>query len=100
MALSFLLKEGRLRLMPRMRRASPRQARQAAKIVPVIGCIPGSEVWFFRFAIAFLAHLGQGGQIVDRLRGRVVGGATGRPFTFDHLTGGPQLVAPAPIPPA
>src|SRR5258708_27203456 len=95
MALSFLLKEGRLRLMPRMRRASPRQARQAARIVPVIGCIPGSEVWFFRFAIAFLAHLGQGGQIVDRLRGRVVGSAAGRPFNFDHLTGGPLLWAPS-----
>jgi hypothetical protein len=94
MALSDLLKGGRLRLMPRMRRASPRQARQAAKIVPVIGCIPGSEVWFFRFAIAFLAHLGQGGQIVDRLRGRVVGSAAGRPFNFDHLTGGPLLWAP------
>ena len=87
MALSDLLKDGRLRLMPRMRRASPRQARQAARIVPVIGCIPGSEVWFFRFALAFLAHLGQGGQIVDRLSGRVVGNAAGRPFNFDHLSG-------------
>ena len=73
MALSQLLKEGRLRLLPGRRRASPRQARQAARIVPAIGCIPGSEVWFFRFAIAFLAHLGQGGQIVDRLSGRIVG---------------------------
>jgi hypothetical protein len=94
MALSFLLKNGRLRLRPRSRRASPRLARQAAKIIPVIGCIPGSEVWFFRFAIAFLAHLDQGGQIVDRLSGRVVGNAAGRPFNFDHLSGGPLLWAP------
>ena len=94
MALSQLLKAGRLRLPPWRRPASPRQARQAARIVPVIGCIPGSEVWFFRFAISFLAHLGQGGQIVDRLSGRVVGDAAGPPFNFDHLSGGPLLWAP------
>jgi hypothetical protein len=94
MALSDLLKGGRFRLMPRRSRAAPRQARQAANVVPVIGCIPGAEVWFFRFAIAFLEHLAQGGQIVDRLRGGVVGNEAGRPFNFDHLAGGPLLWAP------
>ena len=98
MALSRLLTGGRFRLIPWLGRASPRHARQAARIVPVIGCIPGSDVWFFRFALAFLAHLGQGGQIVDRLSKRVVGNAAGRPFNFDHLNGGPLLWAPDLIP--
>jgi hypothetical protein len=94
MALSDLLKGGRLRLMPRARRASPRQAREAASLIPVLGCIPGYDVWSLRFAVAFREHLAQGGHIVDRLRGRVVGNPTGRPFNFDHLTGGPLLWAP------
>jgi len=96
MALFRLLNGNPFRLLlPRLRRASRRRARRAAKVVPIIAGIPGTDVWFLRFALAFLVHLGQGGQIADRLRKRVVGTAAGRPFNFDHLRGGPLLWAPS-----
>ena len=79
---------------PWRRRASPRQARQAARIVPVIGCIPGSEVWFFRFALAFLAHLGQGGRSSTGCSERVVGNAAAGPSISTICSGGPLLWAP------
>lgn len=93
MLLDRLLKAGSS-LFPRFQRASRRRARRPAKVVPVIAGIPGSDVWFLRFALAFLAHLGQGGHVTDRLRNRVVGRPGGRPFNFDHLAGGPLLWAP------
>ena len=62
-----------------LRRARPDRPQDR----PSIGCMPGSDVWFFRFAIAFVAHLDQGA-VADRLRGRVVGNPGGRPFNFDH----------------
>jgi len=62
--------------------------------VPIVAGIPGSDVWFVRFALAFLAHLNEGGQVTDRLSGQVVGSPSGRPFNFDHVRGGPLLWAP------
>lgn len=76
------------------KRPSPRAARRPAKILPIIAGIPGSDVWFLRFAVAFLAHLGKGGHVTDRLREKVVGKSTGPDFNFDHLRGGPLLWAP------
>lgn len=93
MMLDRLLK-GAHRLLPRVQRASRRRARRPAKVVPIIASLPGSDVWFLRFALAFLAHLDQGGHVTDRLRNRVVGSPGGRPFNFDHLAGGPLLWAP------
>src|SRR5262249_11964468 len=76
------------------RRSSPRHARRAVTVLPVIACMPGEDVWFLRFVLSFQAHLAQGGSVGDRLRHRVVGNPAGRPFNFDHLRGGPLLWAP------
>lgn len=81
-------------LFPRYRRASRRRARRDAKVVPIIASIPGSDVWFLRYALAFLLHLKQGGHITDRLRNKVVGNPSGPAFNFDHMRGGPLLWAP------
>lgn len=81
-------------LFPRYRRAARRRARRDAKVVPIIASIPGSDVWFLRYTLAFLLHLDQGGHITDRLRNRVVGNPSGPAFNFDHLRGGPLLWAP------
>jgi hypothetical protein len=81
-------------MLHRLLRTFPRRARRAVTILPVIGCIPGGGVWYLRFAFAFLAHLTQGGQVTDRLSGRIVGNPSGRPFNFDHLRGGPLFWAP------
>jgi hypothetical protein len=56
--------------------------------------VPGVDVWFLRFAFAFLTHLQQGGQVVNRLSGRRVGDPAGPAFNFDHMSGGPLLWAP------
>jgi hypothetical protein len=90
-----LFKGRHFRLLPRISRASRRHARQAARVVPIIAGIPGSDVWFIRFALAFLAHLSEGGQVTDRMSQRVVGNPAGRPFNFDHVRGGPLLWAPS-----
>lgn len=63
-----------------------------------MGCVPGVDVWFLRFAFAFLAHLQQGGHVVDRLSGRCVGNPAGPSFNFDHVSGGPLLWAPDLVP--
>ncbi len=94
MVLHRLFNGRHFRFLPLIQRASRRHARQAAKVVPVIAGIPGSDVWFVRFALAFLAHLGQGGHITDRLTQKVVGKPTGPAFNFDHVRGGPLLWAP------
>lgn len=86
---------GRHFRLPLIERASRRHARQGATVVPIIAGIPGSDVWFVRFALAFLAHLGQGGQITDRLTQKVVGNPKGPAFNFDHVRGGPLLWAPS-----
>ncbi|MFZ5784321.1 MAG: hypothetical protein ACOY4R_29345 [Pseudomonadota bacterium] len=64
------------------------------RFLPVIACIPGDDVWALRLIIAFLSHLERGGQIADRLTGRIVGNKGGRPFDFDHLSGGPLIWVP------
>lgn len=56
--------------------------------------MPGEDVWFLRFAIAFLSHLQQGGRLTNALTGRRVGSLKGRPFNFDHLRGGPLFWLP------
>lgn len=94
MTLHRLLKSGSF-LVPRLRWTSPRHARRTVTAVPVLACIPGSDVWFLRFALAFLAHLREGGCIADRLHGRIAGNPAGRPFNFHHMTGGPLLWAPS-----
>jgi hypothetical protein len=62
--------------------------------LPVIASIPWSGVWFLRFVLGFLVHLGQGGRITDRVTGKVVGNPDGHELNFDHLSGGPLLWAP------
>ncbi len=95
------LLSGRLaRSLPIFQKASRRHARQAAKVVPIIAGIPGSDVWFLRLALAFLAHLGQGGHVTHRLSQKVVGNPAGQPFNFDHVRGGPLLWAPKMIGPS
>lgn len=80
-----------LRSLPGFEQASRRTARQAAKVVPVIAGIPGTDVWFLRLALAFMAHLGRGGHVTHRLNQQVVGKPSGQPFNFDHVSGGPLL---------
>jgi hypothetical protein len=94
MGLDRLLNGDYFRWLPRIQRTSPRFAQRAPKVVPVICCIPGSEIWSLRLAVAFLAHLAQGGHITDRLGNRVVGRSAGSPFNFDHIRGGPLLWVP------
>ncbi len=98
MTLHDLVNGGRFRLLQRFRRTSPRHARRAATVIPVVSCLPGSDVWLLRAAIAFVAHFDQGGCVADRLHGRVVGNPDGRAFNFDHLHGGPLLWVPDLIP--
>jgi len=93
MQLRHLVKASGFRTMWPLRRNSPRHARRAVTILPVIACMPGEDVWFLRFVLGFLAHLGQGGAVADRLRNRIVGNHGGRSFSFDHLRGGPLLWA-------
>lgn len=76
------------------RSPSRRFARHVAKIVPVVSCIPGSEILSLRYAAAFLAHLAQGGRLSDRSHDRNVGERGGASFNFDHFRGGPLLWAP------
>jgi hypothetical protein len=81
-------------MIERMLRALARHAHRPVKILPVVACIPGVDVWFVRFAFAFLAHLRQGGHVVDRLNGQCIGNPAGPAFNFDHVSGGPLLWAP------
>lgn len=81
-------------MLKRMLRNLARPAHRPVKSLPVVACVPGVDVWFLRFAFAFLAHLQQGGHVVDRLSGRVVGDPAGPSFNFDHMSGGPLLWAP------
>lgn len=67
-------------------------------MLPVVACVPGTDVWFLRFTFAFLSHLQQGGHVVDRLSGRCVGNPAGPSFNFDHVSGGPLLWAPDLLP--
>lgn len=64
----------------------------------MVACVPGVDVWFLRFAFAFLAHLRQGGHVVDQLSGQCVGNPAGPSFNFDHVSGGPLLWAPDLVP--
>lgn len=64
----------------------------------MVACVPGADVWFLRFTLAFLSHLQQGGHIVDRLSGQCIGNPAGPPFNFDHVSGGPLLWAPDLVP--
>lgn len=81
-------------MIERMLRALARHAHRPVKILPVVASVPGVDVWFLRFAFAFLAHLRQGGHVVDRLSGQCVGNPAGPAFNFDHVSGGPLLWAP------
>jgi len=83
-----------MKMLRRLLGISPRYAPRLVKILPVIACIPGDDVWRLRLIIAFLSHLEHGGQIIDRLNGRIVGNKAGRPFDFDHLAGGPLIWTP------
>jgi hypothetical protein len=56
---------------------------------PILSTVPRSGTWFLRYSIAFLSHLARGGQIEDRLTGRVHGAVTGPAFAFEHFRGGP-----------
>lgn len=81
-------------MLKRMLRNLTRPAPRTVKMLPVVACVPGVDVWFLRFVFAFLAHLQQGGHVVDRLSGRCVGNPAGPAFNFDHMNGGPLLWAP------
>lgn len=81
-------------MFKRMLRNLTRPAHRPVKMLPVVACVPGVDVWFLRFAFAFLAHLQQGGHVVDRLSGKCVGNPAGPSFNFDHMSGGPLLWAP------
>lgn len=85
-------------MLERMLRALTRPPHRPVKVLPVVACVPGADVWFLRFALAFLSHLQQGGHIVDRLNGRCVGDLAGPAFNFDHVSGGPLLWAPDLVP--
>jgi len=63
-----------------------------------VACLPGADVWFVRFTFSFLSHLRQGGHVVDRLTGEMVGNPGGPAFNFDHVSGGPLLWAPDLVP--
>lgn len=80
-------------LLPFLRR-SPRHRRRPVSVLPMVSVMPGEDVWFLRFALAFLAHLASGGSIVDELTGGIVGDPGGRLFNYDHVRGGPLLWAP------
>jgi len=81
-------------MIERMLQALARHAHRPVKILPVVACVPGVDLWFLRFAFVFLAHLRQGGHIVDRLNGQCIGNPAGPSFNFDHVSGGPLLWAP------
>ncbi len=81
-------------MFERMLRALTRHAHRPVKILPIVAFVPGTDVWFLRFAFAFLSHLQQGGHVVDRLSGQCIGNAAGPSFNFDHMNGGPLLWAP------
>lgn len=85
-------------MFERMLRALARRAHRPVKILPVVACVPGTDVWFLRFTFAFLSHLQQGGHVVDRLSGRCIGNPAGPSFNFDHVSGGPLLWAPDLVP--
>lgn len=85
-------------MFERMLRALTRHAHRPVKILPVVAFVPGADVWFLRFTLAFLSHLQQGGHVVDRLNGECIGNAAGPPFNFDHMNGGPLLWAPDLLP--
>lgn len=85
-------------MFERMLRALARRAHRPVKILPVVACVPGTDVWFLRFTFAFLSHLQQGGHVVDRLSGRCIGDPAGPSFNFDHVSGGPLLWAPDLVP--
>lgn len=57
--------------------------------LPIISTIPRSGTWFLRYAISFLCHLEQGGRIVDRATGRIVGDPNGPAFDVERFKGGP-----------
>lgn len=73
-------------------------ARRPIGLLPVVGCVPGSDVWFVRFIFAFLSHLQQGGHVIDRLNGQCIGNPAGPAFNFDHMSGGPLLWLPDLLP--
>jgi hypothetical protein len=85
-------------MFKRMLRNLTRSAHRPVKILPVVACVPGVDVWFLRFTFAFLAHLRQGGHVVDRLSGQCVGNPACPSFDFDHVSGGPLLWAPDLVP--
>lgn len=85
-------------MFERLLRAFLPPARRPVRLLPVVGCIPGSDVWFVRFTFAFLSHLQQGGHVIDRLSGRCIGNPAGPSFNFDHMSGGPLLWAPDLLP--
>lgn len=85
-------------MFERMLRALARHAHRPVKILPVVACVPGADVWFLRFTFAFLSHLRQGGHVVDRLSGQCIGDPEGPSFNFDHVSGGPLLWAPDLVP--
>lgn len=85
-------------MFERMLRAFMPRAHRPVRLLPVVACVPGADVWFLRFAFAFLSHLRQGGHVIDRLSGQLVGNPAGPSFNFDHMSGGPLLWAPDLVP--
>ncbi|WP_295145253.1 hypothetical protein [uncultured Reyranella sp.] len=81
-------------MFERMLQALARHTHRPVRILPVVACVPGTDVWFLRYAFAFLSHLQQGGHVVDRLSGRCIGNFAGPSFNFDHMSGGPLLWVP------
>lgn len=81
-------------MFERMLQALARHTQRPVRILPVVACVPGTDVWFLRYAFAFLSHLQQGGHVVDRLSGRCIGNSAGPSFNFDHMSGGPLLWVP------
>lgn len=85
-------------MFERMPWAVKQHAHRPLKVLPVVACVPGTDVWFLRFALAFLSHLQHGGHIVDRLDGQCIGNPAGPSFNFDHMSGGPLLWVPDLLP--
>jgi len=85
-------------MLERMLRTLTGHTNSPVKILPVLACVPGADVWFLRFTFAFLSHLQQGGHVVDQLSGQCIGNSAGPSFNFDHMNGGPLLWTPDLVP--
>jgi hypothetical protein len=57
--------------------------------LPILATVPRSGTWFLRYAVSFLCHLDRGGQVADRLTGRIFGDPSGPAFDLRSVRGGP-----------